>query len=288
MRPALRKPLFRKLVLATPVFIVVMFALLLSQAAVYTDMPKVSIMPFPREEGAASIVANTVFFLVTAAVSILVFYHTVRRNLMHVTEKVFVFCGGLLLLFFIGHLGFMFTSVLPFLLVFLLVYLGVLFVTLSIVFVVVIEMFSDQVKGTLFLTYGSVIGSFIGLGMPAYSMIPIAISLAVLDILLIHFVKSLPEGKLQTELACVRISYGSVDYEIGLGDLIYYSMFTSYSLSTFGVATAIATAGTTVIGWSISFLVATKRRLFPGLPFPILLGLLPILVQITSIQLASW
>jgi hypothetical protein len=92
----------------------------------------------------------------------------------------------------------------------------------------------------MFLINGAVTGGFLGLGVPKFSMIFILISLCIIDFLFIRssFINDIVETPEKNRIA-VKIRYASIEYEIGIGDLLYYSMLASYSLVNFGSVTAI-------------------------------------------------
>ena len=65
---------------------------------------------------------------------------------------------------------------------------------------------------------------------------------------------------------------------MGLGDLTFYSMLTGLVLATAGPVFCAASAIGVLVGVLLVFKMLEKRGMFPGLPFPVLLGLLPLIV----------
>lgn len=66
--------------------------------------------------------------------------------------------------------------------------------------------------------------------------------------------------------------------QIGLGDIVFYSFLPSVGLILFGVNAAIATILTTNIGLIITLLMLKKRKSFPGLPIPVLMAVIGLLL----------
>jgi presenilin-like A22 family membrane protease len=60
---------------------------------------------------------------------------------------------------------------------------------------------------------------------------------------------------------------------MGLGDLVFYSMLTGTMLFNFNIFACIVSIVGIMAGSIITFFMLQKKEIFPGLPFPILLGL---------------
>jgi hypothetical protein len=60
---------------------------------------------------------------------------------------------------------------------------------------------------------------------------------------------------------------------MGLGDLTFYSMLSGHMLIYFGYISCIASMIGILAGCLLSFKMLEKKGMFPGLPFPIVLGL---------------
>jgi presenilin-like A22 family membrane protease len=73
------------------------------------------------------------------------------------------------------------------------------------------------------------------------------------------------------------LSFSFKDIQMGLGDLVFYSMLTGTMIFSFAqpqnfLAAAASIVGI-MVGSGITFRVLEKKNIFPGLPFPIFLGL---------------
>jgi hypothetical protein len=60
---------------------------------------------------------------------------------------------------------------------------------------------------------------------------------------------------------------------MGLGDLVFYSLLTGKMLINFNLVTCLFSVAGILVGSYLTFLVLEKRDVFPGLPFPIALGI---------------
>jgi len=102
----------------------------------------------------------------------------------------------------------------------------------------------------------------------------ILVFLAVYDIFAVY---RGPVGKIaQSGLDQLQgLSFSFKDIQMGLGDLVFYSMLTGAMI--FGFPTSFLPVFASIIGIVagsvITFYMLEKKGLFPGLPFPIFLGL---------------
>jgi zinc transporter ZupT len=69
------------------------------------------------------------------------------------------------------------------------------------------------------------------------------------------------------------LSFSFRDVQVGLGDLTFYSMLSGHMLLAFGLVSSLASMAGILIGCAISFRMAEKKGMFPGLPFPVFFGL---------------
>ncbi len=136
----------------------------------------------------------------------------------------------------------------------------------------------------LVLLIGGGLGAFLGAAIPVFSAIVILVFLAIYDI---YAVYRGPVGKIaQGGLDRLKgMSLWFRDVQIGLGDLTFYSMLIGIVLTTTFNAenvlslffTAASAAGI-LIGSFLAFKMLERKGMFPGLPFPIALGLVPLIV----------
>jgi presenilin-like A22 family membrane protease len=127
------------------------------------------------------------------------------------------------------------------------------------------------------LCLGGALGTFLGWAIPVLSAMLILIFLAVYDVYAVFYG---PVGKIaQSGLDQLPgLSFSFRDIQMGLGDLTFYSMLTSLVLINAGPIFCLASATGVLIGAFLAFKMLEKKGMFPGLPFPIALGLLPLII----------
>jgi presenilin-like A22 family membrane protease len=76
------------------------------------------------------------------------------------------------------------------------------------------------------------------------------------------------------------LSFSFKDIQMGLGDLAFYSMLTSRVFFDSGFLLCLASATGILMGAFLAFKMLEKRGIFPGLPFPILLGVIPLVTPL--------
>ena len=134
-----------------------------------------------------------------------------------------------------------------------------------------------QISNVVILLLGGALGAFLGVFIPVVSAVLILAFLAVYDIFAVY---RGPVGKIaQRGLEELRgLSFSFRDVQMGLGDLTFYSMLTGLVLANAGLIFCAASAVGILIGVSLVFKMLEKRGMFPGLPFPVFLGLLPLII----------
>jgi len=131
------------------------------------------------------------------------------------------------------------------------------------------------------LLLGGGFGAFLGVSIPTFSAILILFALAVYDFFAVY---RGAVGKIaHSGLDQLRgLSFTFKDVQMGLGDLTFYSLLASLvfvkSMSPVYVTASIAGV---LLGVFIAFKMLERKGIFPGLPFPIALGLLPFLVYLS-------
>jgi presenilin-like A22 family membrane protease len=131
------------------------------------------------------------------------------------------------------------------------------------------------------LLLGGGLGAFLGISIPTLSAILILFALAIYDVFAVY---RGAVGKIaHSGLDQLRgLSFTFKDVQMGLGDLTFYSLLASLvftkSMSPVYIATSIAGV---LLGTFIAFKMVERKGIFPGLPFPIALGLLPLLVYLS-------
>jgi len=136
----------------------------------------------------------------------------------------------------------------------------------------------SRVGSMVVVFLGGALGTFLGFAIPTLSTILILTFLAVYDAFAVYYG---PVGKIaRSGLEQLRgLSYSFKDVQMGLGDLTFYSMLTSRVLFDAGALFCLASASGVLIGVALAFKMLEKKGMFPGLPFPTALGLIPLIVS---------
>ncbi|UCE95311.1 MAG: hypothetical protein JSV51_06155 [Candidatus Bathyarchaeota archaeon] len=128
-------------------------------------------------------------------------------------------------------------------------------------------------RGIILLVIGGAIGTLLGASIPFFSAILILLLLAVYDV---YAVFRGPVGKIVAKGLehLPGASFAFKRIHVGLGDLTFYSMLVSRMLLSLGWESCIAATLGVLLGAFLSFKMVERKGMFPGLPFPIVLGLL--------------
>jgi len=122
------------------------------------------------------------------------------------------------------------------------------------------------------LFLGGALGTFLGVSIPTLSAILILGFLAVYDVFAVYHG---PVGKIaRSGLDQLRgLSFSFRDIQMGLGDLTFYSMLSGHMLVNFGFISCLASIIGILFGCLLGFKMLERKGMFPGLPFPIFIGL---------------
>jgi presenilin-like A22 family membrane protease len=136
----------------------------------------------------------------------------------------------------------------------------------------------ERVCDLTVLGLGGALGTFLGVSIPTLSTILILAFLAVYDAFAVYHG---PVGKIAySGLEQLRgLSFSFEDVQVGLGDLTFYSMLTSRVLFESGPLFCLASTAGVMIGVFLGFKMLEKKGMFPGLPLPTALGLIPLIVS---------
>ena len=121
---------------------------------------------------------------------------------------------------------------------------------------------------------GAEVGSFFAETLPPWTALALPAAVAVDDIYAVF------RGPLKSlmgtapGIALVGMSIKAGEFTLGLGDVVFYTLLPSLALFQFGVLPALVTILAISVGVVITLFLLTKRRLLPGLPIPMLLGVL--------------
>ena len=232
------------------------------------------VTPFP--EGVGSLV-NGLYFVILAGIGATLLYLLIKRKKLRLISLItgFALTVAILMLSIIylfaafSLLGVPFTTAL----------ILTLAVSASVTVLADLAIFKIQgkISNLVILLLGGALGAFLGVFIPIISAVLILAFLAVYDIFAVY---RGPVGKIaQRGLEQLHgLSFSFRDVQMGLGDLTFYSMLTGLVLATAGPIFCAASAIGVLVGVFLVFKMLEKRGMFPGLPFPVLLGLLPLIV----------
>jgi presenilin-like A22 family membrane protease len=127
---------------------------------------------------------------------------------------------------------------------------------------------------------GSLIGAFLGPNIPTWTLLLLLVALAVYDI---YAVKQGPikemvetmeeaEGEEGETMDIPMLTYATKDWEIGVGDLAFYSAFTDHVLIYFGLIGGSIVSVGIIIGALGTLRLLERYRMLPGLPLSIFIG----------------
>ena len=126
---------------------------------------------------------------------------------------------------------------------------------------------------TIILAFvGAEVGSFFAETLPLWTAIALPIAFSVYDIYAVF------KGPLKAligtapNVALVGMSIKAGEFTLGLGDIVFYTLLPSLALFVFGLNQALYTIAAINVGMVITLYLLSRRRLLPGLPIPMMLG----------------
>ena len=127
---------------------------------------------------------------------------------------------------------------------------------------------------------GAEVGSFFAETLSPWTALALPIAFSVYDIYAVF------RGPLKAlvgtnpTIALVGMSIKAGEFTLGLGDVVFYTLLPSLALFQFYPRFGLLPAGLTMVaiiaGMVVTLFLLSKRRMLPGLPIPMLLGVLVI------------
>jgi hypothetical protein len=120
---------------------------------------------------------------------------------------------------------------------------------------------------------GAEVGSFFAMALPPLTALVLPGAFAIYDIYAVF------RGPLKQligtapNVALVGMSIKAGVFTLGLGDVVFYTMLPSLALLKAGYVAALATILAIDIGVIATLVLLARRKLLPGLPIPMLLGI---------------
>jgi hypothetical protein len=280
-----------------PIITVVVLAGILAYITYVIAGFQIEGVPFSESEGGAgAALLNGLIFIIYAAVASFVMIFLMKKLGVGVLKFIFALsfwflCFSLLWIF--GDIiVYLLSPTYEFYVISTYVLLGGVVVFSSFLVYKYLKGDSQRFKNLFILLVGLLIGAFMGIVIPPITTIIILILMAIWDIFAVKSkrgpIKEMmeiifeqnPEKEKKkrieklTENGEYEVEYDISSLEIGIGDLAFYSMLTSYALIfTNNIVIMIATAIAVIMGTGITILGLRRNRILPGLPISIFLGL---------------
>jgi presenilin-like A22 family membrane protease len=250
-----------------------MFGLLCASVILHTPafIPSVTPVPETNPGGGKNPTApylNAVYYVVLVAIGASLIYILLKRK----NRKTITYLIGFAL-----SAAFLLVSIVYYSVIFAsfpdsdFVVLGLAIVTTVLGDFVVFKL-GGNAANIIVLALGGALGVFLGSAIPVYSAVIILLFLAIYDIFTVYYG---PVGKIAANgLNELRgLSFSFKEIEMGLGDLVFYSLLCGNILFSYGIVPCFASLVGILVGSFVTFLMLERRGMFPGLPFPIAFGL---------------
>ena len=260
-----------ELIYLLPILASMLFGLACSLLLLPQQSQAIPVTPIPEDTPGAPI-GNALYFVVLLAISATVFYILLKRRSKRIIKTLIVVAlttaSLLLSLVYLSALA----AYVP------LIADWIIIIPLAIVFTVLFNLaifrFGSIPRNIAVILIGGALGIFFGYSIPLWSAVMILSFLSVYDIVAVY---KGPVGKIAQSSGLDQLqglSFAFKDIQMGLGDLVFYSMLTGAMIFSFSsILPVIASIVGVIIGSIITFYMLEKRGIFPGLPFPILFGL---------------
>jgi presenilin-like A22 family membrane protease len=250
----------------------VLASLLFGLGCAYLLLPQpvtiVDVTPFP-DNTTSGPVGNAIYFVILLAISATIFYILLKRKSRKIITALIAFAlTAASMLLAVIYLSAIFAYV-PSLEILVLP----LSILLTALFDLAIFRLGSKARNVAVVCLGGALGVFFGASIPLLSALLILAFLAVYDVIAVY---RGPVGKIaQSGLDQLQgLSYSFKDVQMGLGDLVFYSMLSGTMLFNFNsLLPCLVSIIGILAGSFITLMLLEKKGIFPGLPFPILLGI---------------
>jgi presenilin-like A22 family membrane protease len=258
-----------QLVYLVPVLASLLFGLGCAAILLAQPLPEITVTPFPEDSGSGPF-GNAFYFVILIALSATIFYILLKRKSRKLIFGLIAFAlttAALLLSVIYLSALFVYAPAWDFLVL-------PLSILLTAIFDLAIFRLGGKARNFAVVLLGGGLGIFFSASIPFLSAVLILVFLAVYDVFAVYYG---PVGKIaESGLDQLQgLSYSFKDVQMGLGDLVFYSMLTGSLLFQF--QPNLLPCFVSIIGISVGSLITLvlleKKGIFPGLPFPIALGL---------------
>jgi presenilin-like A22 family membrane protease len=233
------------------------------------------VTPFPEDVSGS--LGNACYFVALVGVGATFLYLLLKRR----RHRIIALITGFVLTIAVFTLSLIYLSAA--FSMFSIVYVDALSLVLSTLITALADLAIFRIGGVacnlIVLCLGGALGAFLGASVPTLSTVLILSFLAVYDVFAVY---RGPVGKIaRSGLDQLRgLSFSFKDIQMGLGDLTFYSMLTSRVFFDSGLLFSFASATGVLTGAFLALKMLEKRGVFPGLPFPVFLGLIPLVTPL--------
>jgi presenilin-like A22 family membrane protease len=230
----------------------------------------ISVAPISGESPVAP-VGNALYFVVLIAAAAAFFYVLIKRKNIRVIKGLIVLsmttASMLLSVVYLLAIFPYFDGVYYF--------IATIAVAVTILFDLAIFRLGSIPRNVAVICVGGALGIFFAKFIPLSSAIVLLVFLAVYDVIAVY---KGPVGKIAQSSGLDMLqglSFSFKDIQMGLGDLVFYSMMMGTMYFSFlpSILPTITTIVAILAGSIVTFFALEKKGIFPGLPFPIMLGL---------------
>jgi hypothetical protein len=258
-----------------PIFFTILISTIFTQFVLLAEPIRDSTALFDGI-GEFFVVVNILIIILASIMSLFIFFRIFKKRrefALRILVAAFIL-GGVLSTLLFGKLVFNLLgldSPLFLLVVAIVAYVGAYFA-----YLVMVDALSDRMKNLLFVICSGALGAFLGALIPAVPVIGVSLFLSVLDLVLIKR-KTVENiiGEEVYERLVTNVAFANQEWGIGIGDLTCYAMVVANTLINFGIFAGSLSLLLILIGSFISLALTIRMVRFPGLPIPVVLGLLP-------------
>lgn len=257
-----------------PILASLVFGILCAYLMIESQIDFYQVTPFP--EGVGSL-GNGLYFVILAGVGASLLYLLLKRKSF---KLVSVITGvALTVAVFMLSTVYLYAVFSTFLFPYVDVVILILSTSATVLADFIVFRTHSPAAGFVVLLIGGALGAFLGIMIPTISTILILGFLAVYDVFAVFRgpVGKIAQGGLE-QLRGLSISFK--DVQMGLGDLTFYAMLVSRVLASAGPIYCLGSTAGVLIGVFLAFKMLEKKGMFPGLPFSIALGLVPLLISL--------
>lgn len=157
-----------------------------------------------------------------------------------------------------------------------------LYVAVFSVLFILSNAFSTRVRNFIFTLYGALLGSFVSLLLPTVSLIVLLVAVSLYDLFMLNsrWVAAMVRDLTLSRGAASRFGYSGGGVQIGIGELIFYSFIPAHVEAYYSLPLLILTLAMTMFGIVVNTWMLGRKDFLAGLPAPIFLGLIPLILSL--------